>query len=79
MILQRNSFLSFLYRDFTIMTFYSFRERTYTLQHDAYNATTLWKNYIQLLNGTSSAIARACDPLRKLKARIVVGASILKC
>jgi hypothetical protein len=55
------------------MTSYRLRTRTYVLRSSAYNATTLRKDYAELFSGTSSAIGRACDSLKELRAQVVVG------
>jgi hypothetical protein len=53
------------------MTSYRLRTRTYVLRSSAYNATTLRKDYAELFSGTSSAIGRACDSLKELRAQVV--------
>ncbi|KAF8555577.1 hypothetical protein OG21DRAFT_1507591 [Imleria badia] len=47
------------------------RLRTDSLRSRAYNATTLCKDYIELLSGTSSYIGRTCGSLRKLKGEVI--------
>lgn len=51
--------------------------QTNGLRSRAYNATTLCKDYIELLNGTSSSIGRTCASLQKLRAEVIVRVFLL--
>ncbi|KAG8216513.1 hypothetical protein J3R82DRAFT_6629 [Butyriboletus roseoflavus] len=47
------------------------KEETYSLRSRAYNATTLSQDYAEFLSGTSTAIGRTCQSLKKLRAAVI--------